>query len=156
MAITGARAIKNTAGASEFMVEITGLNPFQVHKCKVPVKEFEIRERKGGAQTTPIQEPGPIKALKWQFEAYIPTTGPERQFLWSWNDLCKTRDTSQCYKDALVTLIGPNDEPIMRWRIEDSMLSKLEIEEFESSSGNKKDFNIKCEMTCNDVTQEAV
>lgn len=156
MAITGARAIKNVAGSSDFMLEVTGLNPFQVHKIKLPVNEFEILVRKGGAQTTPVQEPGSLKELKWTFEAWIPTTGPERGFLWDWNQACKTRDTAQVYKDVLVTLIGPNFEPIMRWRIEDAMLPKLEIEEFESTQDNKKFFNLKCDCTCNDITQEEV
>ena len=154
MAITGARQVKNTAAAADWTLEITGFNPFLVHKLKLPVKEFEKRVRKGGAQTTPVQEPGPLKELNWSFEAWIPTDGPMRTFLWEWNDLCKTRDTSQCYKDVVATLIGPNDEPVVRWRIEDATLPKLEIEELESTPDNKKNLNFKCDLTCNDIKME--
>ncbi len=156
MAISGARQIKNVATADSWMLEVTGFNPFLVHKVKLPKKEFEIIERKGGGQTIPVQQSGPIKALKWSFEAWIPTVGEERAFLWNWNEECKTRDTTKTYKDVTITLIGPNDDPIMRWRIEDAMLPVLEYEEFESSADNKKLLNIKCECTCNDVLQESV
>lgn len=138
-----------------FRFEVNGYDTFLVQKCKLPGIEFEVVEIAGGGQTYAIKQAGGGKVTEWSAETIIPASGDARLFWSQWADLVATRDPLKYYRDITVTLLGPDDEPIMMWTLQDAWPSKpLEYEEFDADD-KKKLARIKITGQCNRIVAEA-
>jgi len=149
MAITEAKTVKNALLAANFRYEETGFSAYCVIKAKPPKRSREVVELSGGGQTVPAQQAGGQKALEYELTCVFPAAGPERGYWEQRSADADTGDTSIYYKDATLTLLGPNKAPSMVWEIQDCWPEEPDFDDFETSD-KKKMVQVKVKMRCND------
>jgi hypothetical protein len=152
MAITDAAQIKNPLLSGPFRFELNAYSAVFFQKCKPPGWEFEKMTYGGAGQTTPRQQAGMGKEHEMTAEFIVSAEGSDKAFWNTWHQAIKTRDTSKYFKDATLTLLGPNDNPSKIWELQDIFVTKLEWEEF-TAEDKKKFFIGKVTFAVNDYKE---
>jgi hypothetical protein len=149
MAIIEARSVGNALLGYPFRFEVNGYSTFLFQKVTVGKREAELVTFGGGGQTLDVKQAGGEKVTEFVLESIIPATGTDRRYWQDWQDEVRLRDTGIYWRDATLSLLGPDDEPNMIWDIEDCWPRLVEYEDFDTSD-KKKLAKVKITLECND------
>ncbi len=123
--------------AGMFLLEFNGIKAFTVESFEAPGISFEVVEIDGGGQGITVKQAGGEKISEFTVTFVTYAEDPVLLKLESWRADVETRDPKKYYRDATVSVLGPNDDPVLTGDIEDSWLFDLKTEKFDAK--NKKD-----------------
>lgn len=136
----------------KFRFDINGFDYFTVETFEAPDAKFEVAEIDAGGQSVTVKQAGGEKIGEFTTEHIVFAKDPIILKLEAWRSDVQTRDPSKYYKDALFTIMGPNDDPALRADIEDMWPSEpLKVSKLDAK--NKKDLvKVTVKWQCNYFT----
>lgn len=132
-----------------FLLEINGFKPFMVESFETPKAKFNVMELDGAGQTVTVFQAATEKIEEFEVTWIVYVKDNVIPLLEEWRKQVQTHDPAQYYRDGTISVLGPNEDPVLIGDIEDMWPPEpINVEKMDAKD-KKEALKVTAKFRCN-------